>query len=62
MNTEYANTPLNESVLNAQDEKLKTAKEVLDALRKEAAENDCEWLAENLEVSMEAVKERRGVR
>jgi len=62
MNTEYANTPLNESVLNAQDEKPKTAEEVLDALRKEAAENDCKWLEENLEVSMEAVKERRGVR
>jgi len=55
-------TPLNESILNAQDEKLKTAEEVLDALRKEAAENDCKWLEENLEVSMEAVKERRGVR
>jgi len=55
-------TPLNESILNAQDEKLKTTEEVLDALRKEAAENDCRWLEENLEVSMEAVKERRGVR
>ena len=55
-------TPLNESVLNAQDQKLKTAEEVLDALRKEAAENETEWLAENLEVSLEAVKEKRGVR
>jgi len=55
-------TPLNESILNAQDEKLKTAEEVLDALRKEAAENEADWLAENLEVSMEAVKEKRGVR
>lgn len=54
--------PLNESVLNSTDEKLKTTEEVLDALRKEAAENNCDWLAENLEVSMEAVKERRGVR
>jgi len=61
MELEHA-TPLNESVLNAQDEKLKTAEEVLDALRKEAAENEADWLAENLEVSMEAVKERRGVR
>jgi len=58
---EYASIP-NNSILNAQDEKLKTAEEVLDALRKEAAENDCGWLEENLEVSMEAVKERRGVR
>jgi len=54
--------PLNESVLNSTDEKLKTTEEVLDALRKEAAEHGDDWLAENLEVSMEAVKERRGVR
>lgn len=53
-------TPLNESVLTAQDEKLKTTEQVLDALRKEAEENGQEWLAENLEISMEAVKERKG--
>jgi len=51
----------NPTALNAQDEKLKTAEEVLDALRKEAAENEADWLAENLEVSLEAVKEKRGV-
>lgn len=61
MNTDNI-TPLNESILHAQDEKLKTTEEVLDALRKEAAEQGTEWLEENLEVSMEAVKEKRGVR
>jgi hypothetical protein len=52
----------NLSIFQSQNKKLETAEEVLDALRKEAAENNCKWLEENLEVSMEAVKEKRGVR
>jgi len=52
----------NPSIFQSQKKKLETAEEVLDALRKEAAENNCKWLEENLEVSMEAVKEKRGVR
>lgn len=48
----------NPSMFNAQDEDLKTAEQVLQALEDEAEG----WLEENLRVSKEAVKEKRGVR
>jgi len=51
-----------ESIFNAQNGDLKTAEQVLEALADEAREQDTDWLAENLEVSKEAVKEKRGVR
>jgi hypothetical protein len=52
----------NPSIFDAYDEDLKTAEKILEQLEGEAAENGDEWLAENLEVSKEAVKEKRGVR
>lgn len=47
------------SIFDAYDEDLKTAEQVLEQLQGEALDNNCEWLAENLEVSRKAVKEKR---
>lgn len=52
----------NESIFQAFDEDLKTAEQVLEQLQGEALDQNKEWLAENLEVSLEAVKQRRGVK
>ncbi len=51
-----------ESIFTAQNGDLKTTEKVLEALADEAREQGTDWLAENLEVSKEAVKEKRGVR
>jgi len=59
---DYDFTQHNASIFNAEDEKLKTTEQVLTELIDQARENGCKWLAENLEVSREAVKEKRGVR
>ena len=47
------------SIFDAYDKDLKTTEKVLEQLMGEAVDQDCEWLAENLEVSMMAVKEKR---
>lgn len=48
-----------DSIFDAYDQDLKTAEKVLEQLEGEALDQDCEWLAENLSVSREAVKQRR---
>lgn len=47
------------SIFDAYDQDLKTCERVLEQLLGEAVDQDREWLAENLEVSMMAVKEKR---
>lgn len=55
-------TQHNPSIFESQNDDLKTAEQVLEQLIQEAEEQGTEWLAENLEVSLQAVKEKRGVR
>lgn len=47
------------SIFDAYDQDLKTAEKVLEQLQGEALDQEIDWLAENLEVSREAVKQKR---
>jgi len=63
MESQYANTPLNESILNAQDEKLKTAEEVLNELADELSHDSVfeSMEKQTLEAAADLVQRKRGV-
>jgi len=62
-NTNFnTDTPLPSSALEAQNEDVKTAKQVLDAMQEDLSSDAPNWATENIEATIELLKQYKGVR
>jgi len=62
-NTNFnTDTPLSSSVLDSQNEDVKTALNVLEAMQEDLSSDAPNWATENIEATIELLKQYKGVR
>ena len=54
-------TELHDSVLNSQNNDVRTAKQVLQAMKEDLPEDSPEWVSENIEATLEMLKDYKEV-